>query len=93
MFRDVFDIYETLFEVYIEDKLVNRQTMQAPKEMIMINFIQTVEQIKNDQRPIRIKLIRPEIIYDSFEDKEKVFNNEVEFCNNAMLSWQENKEK
>lgn len=93
MFRDIFDIYEVLFEVYIEDKLTNKQTMQAPKEMIMINFIQTVEQIKNDQRPIKIKLIRPELIYDEFEDEEKVFNNEVEFCNNAMLSWQENKER
>lgn len=87
----MFDIYKVLFEVYIEDKLVNKQTMQAPKEMLMISFIQTVNQIGEDQRPMKIKMIRPEVIWDNFENKEKVLNNEIEFSNNAMISWEENK--
>lgn len=85
------DIQEVVFEVYIEDKLTNKQQMQAPKDMIIANFLQTAKQIQNDQRPIKIKMIRPEVIWDSFEQKQKVLNNEIELSNNAMVAWQENK--
>ena len=84
------DIQEVIFEVYIEDKLTNRQKMQAPKDMLIANFVQTAKQIKNDQRPIKIKMIRPELIWDEFEQKQKVLNNEIELCNNAMDLWKEN---
>ena len=88
---NIFESYEVTFEIYIEDKLSNKQTMQAPKEMLMIQFIQTVNQISKDQRPIKIRMFRPEVIWDSFENKQKVLNNEIVFSNNAMLTWEENK--
>lgn len=84
----MFEIYEVDFEIFIEDKLVNKQTIQAPKEMLMINFIQTVNQIKEDKRPMKIKMIRPETIWDSWENKQKILNNEIEFSNLAMIAWQ-----
>lgn len=84
-----FETYEVTFEIYIGDKLVNQQAMQAPKEMLMINFIQTAEQIGNDQRPMKIKMIVQDIIWDNFENKQKVLNNEVSFSNNAMISFEE----
>lgn len=79
----MFEMHEVIFEVYIEDKLTNRQQMQAPKQILITNFIETAKQIKNDQRPIKIKMIRPEIIWDSFEQRQKVLNNEIELSNNA----------
>lgn len=82
------DIQEVVFEVYIEDRLTNRQQMQAPKEMLMANFLQTAKQIQNDQRPIKIKMIRPEVIWDNFEQKQKTLNNEIELSNNAMVAWE-----
>lgn len=85
------DIYEVVFEIYNEDKLVSKQTMQAPKEMLMIHFIQTVDQIGKDRRPLKVKMIRPNVIWDNFENKQKVLNNEVAFSNNAMIAWEENK--
>ena len=85
------DIQEVIFEVYIEDKLTNRQQMSAPKEMLIANFIQTAKQIKADQRPIKIKMIRPEVIWDEFEQKQKVLNNEIELSNDAMIAWEENR--
>ena len=87
----MFEPYEVIFEVYIEDKLTNRQQMQAPKEMLIANFLQTAKQIQNDRRPIKIKMIRPEIIWDNIEQKQKVLNNEIELSNNAMVVWEENK--
>lgn len=90
-FGNIFESYDVVFEVYIEDKLTNRQQMQAPKEMLIANFLQTAKQIQNDKRPIKIKMVKPEVIWDSFEQRQKVLNNEIELSNNAMVAWQENK--
>lgn len=88
---NMFETYEVTFEIYIENKLVNKQTMEAPKEMLMANFIQTVNQIGKDKRPMKIRMLRPEIIWDNFENKQKILNNEVVFINNSMIAWEENK--
>lgn len=87
----MFEPYEVIIEVHIEDKLTNRQQMQAPKEILIANFIQTARQIQSDRRPIKIKMIRPEVIWDKFEQKQKVLNNEIELSNNAMVTWEANK--
>ena len=92
MFIDIdsiFETYEVAFETYLEDKMVNKQTMQAPKQIIMANFVQLMNQVKNDKRPIKIRLTRQETILDDFK-KEKVLEHEVAFSNNAMVSWEEN---
>ena len=39
---------------------------------------------------MQIKMIVPQIIWDNFENKQKVLNNEIEFSNNAMIAWEEN---
>ena len=66
--------------------------MQAPKEMLIANFLQTAKQIKNDRRPIKIKMIRPEVIWDNFEQKQKILNNEIELSNSAMTIWEDTKQ-
>lgn len=38
-------------------------------------------------------MLRPEAIWDEFENKQKTLTNEVEFSNNTMVAWEENKEK
>ena len=88
---DIFETHEVVFEVYIEDNLTNRQQMQAPKEMIIANFLQTAKQIQADRRPIKIKMIRPEEIWDKFEQRRRVLNNEIALSNNAMVAWEANK--
>lgn len=86
---DMFTTYEVTFEVYIEDKLTNKQTMEAPKEMLIANFLQTAQQIQNDRRPIKVKMIRPDIIWDNFEQKQKILYNEISVSNPAMIDWEE----
>lgn len=93
MFGHIFETYEVTFEVYIEDKLVKKQMMSAPQEMIVINFMQMAEEIKNDNRPIKIKVIRPDIIWDNFENKQRTLNNEVSASNHAMVVWEENRQE
>ena len=86
--NDVFETHEVNFEIYIEDKLVSSQTIQAPKEMLIANFLQTAKQIQNDRRPIKLKMIRPDVIWDNFEQKQKMLNNEISVSNPAMIDWE-----
>jgi FKBP-type peptidyl-prolyl cis-trans isomerase (trigger factor) len=86
----MFETYEVAFEIYIEDKLVNKQAMQAPRAMIEASFIQTVNQIARDKRPMKIRMSRRETIWDNFENKQKSIENEVVFGNSAMITWEEN---
>ena len=50
----------------------------------MLTFIDTVNKIKNDKRPMKVKMIRQEVVYDKTEKKQKTMENYVEFRNNAM---------
>lgn len=90
---NMFDFHQVTYEIYIEDKLVQKQQMQAPKEILIMNFMQTAEQIGNDRKAMKIKMISPITIWDDFENKEKVLENEVVFSNNAMIAFEENKEQ
>ena len=84
-----FEIYKVGFEVYLEDKLIQRQTAEAPKEMLMATFIQTMQQIAQDKRAMQFKMIKPVIIYDNFKNKQKTLYDEILFKNNAMISFEE----
>lgn len=66
--------------------------MQAPKQILITNFIETAKQIKNDKRPIKIKMIKPYVIWDEFDKVQKTLNNEISLSNDAMVAWEENKE-
>ena len=89
--NDMFETYNVFFEVYIEDKLTNRQNMQAPKEILKMNFLQTAKQISQDGRPIKIRMVYPETKWSKIEDKQFTLNNEISFLNNAMVAWEESR--
>lgn len=86
----MFDIHEVLFEIHIKDGGFQRQTMRAPEEILIANFLHLAKQIKNDPRPMQIKMIRPVIIWDPFEQKQRVLNNEIVLSNNAMTAAEKN---
>jgi hypothetical protein len=70
-----------MLEVEVKDEGIQRQTVRAPKEIIIANFIQLAKQIKNDPRTIRMKLSRPVIIWDPFEQKQNVIDHVIELWN------------
>lgn len=76
------------YEIYIGDQLVNRETIQAPFMIHKSQYLNLIQQVANDNRPMKFKIIKQEIIYDEFEQKQKILNNYIEFSNNAMLSKQ-----
>lgn len=77
----MFEIYEITLEIDVKDEGVQSQTMRAPKEILIANFIQLANQIKNDPRTIRMKMSRPVIIWDPFEQEQKILHNVIELCN------------
>ena len=91
-FESVFEMYDAVLELYIEDKIVNKQQAQAPKEFLIANFLQTAKQIGQDKRPMKLKMIVPQTIWDNFDNTQKVLNNEVSFSNNAMVAFEESKQ-
>ena len=87
------DIFEVIFEIYVEDKLVQRQSAQAPKEFLLANFVQLAQQIKDDTRPLRVKMIYPVTIWDPFEQQQRVLDTGYDLRNNAMDAWMRDKEE
>ena len=87
----MFEMHDVIIEVYIEDKLTNRQELRAPKDMLIANFVQTAKQMRYDKRPIMLKMIRQESIWDEFEQRRKTLNNEIELKNDAMIACEESK--
>ena len=85
------EMHDAIFEIYIEDKLINRQQMKAPKQILIANFVETAKQMKNDQRPIKFKMIVPCVIWDEFDKRQKVLNNEAVLSNDAMVAWERSK--
>ena len=88
-----FETYKVDFEIYLEDKLIQRQTAEAPKEMLIATFAQTRQQIAQDKRAMKLIMKMPVVIYDNFEGKEKTIENEVVFSNKAMIAFEENKQE
>lgn len=78
-----FGAYDVIFEIHVGNS-VRKQRMQAPKEMIKLNFIQTANQIAEDSRPMKIRMVREVTIWDRFENKQKTLENVIEFRNNVM---------
>ena len=81
-----FDISEMTYEIYIGDQLVNRETIQAPFMIHKSQYLNLIQQVANDTRPMKFKIIKQEQIWDSFEQKTKILNNYIEFSNNAMVA-------
>ena len=86
------EMYEATFEVYLEDRIIHSQRQQAPKEMLMAQFVQLFQQVMNDKRPMKLKMVVPQVIWDNFENEQKTLYNDTTFSNNAMVAWEESKQ-
>lgn len=89
---DMLEMYEASFEVYLEDRIISQQKLQAPKEILIARYAQVMQQIMYDKRPMKLKMIVPQVIWDNFENKQKVLNNSTTFSNNPMVAWEESKQ-
>jgi hypothetical protein len=84
MFQQL-EVYNCKFEIVNGD---NKQVknMQAPRLFIEQQFLTLVQQAARVNSPVKIKLSRPDVIYDNFEQKFIEHENSITFMNNAYVS-------
>lgn len=75
------EIFEVRFEIYHNDKLIQEQSMTAPQKMIIMQFLNLAKQIKNIPDKMKIKLIRPELIWIPWDNQHKILENCIEIQN------------
>lgn len=78
------ETYQVIIETYIGNQCVQRQSLNAPEQFLKMQFIGIAQQIVQENRPMRVKMIVSEVIWDEIEKKQKVMNNYVEFKNKLM---------
>lgn len=75
------ELFEVFFEMLIDEKLVQKQRMTAPADIIIANFMSTAQQIKYDPRHIKLRMLRPELIWDQIDREHRVLENCIEIQN------------
>lgn len=74
------DIFDVVIEFYIGDQKIGSQKLSGPKELIMINFIQTVQNVRSDQ-PVKVVMTRYEDVWDQFDNCFKKQEYSITFWN------------
>jgi len=55
--------------------------MRAPADAIIAHFVDTARQIKNDPRHMKLRVVRPELIWDQIDREHRVLENCIEIQN------------
>lgn len=75
------EIYDAKIEIYIGDKLVQSDTLQSPSILIKQNYMNLLQQIISDNRPITTKLLVKNDIFDDNGNYIRTLCNSVEHSN------------
>lgn len=73
--------FDVMFTVYLGEQPIRQWQMVAPQEFIIMKFLQTVQQIASQSQPMKVVVSRDEVIWDQFEQKQKVIPCTMEFQN------------
>lgn len=76
-------------EVYtIEVKMDNqtqRQKLQGASQMVMLQFLQLLEQTAKSNQPVRLKISKEEEIWNQFRNEIKKIENFIQFANKEYM--------
>lgn len=73
--------FDVMFTVSLGEQPIRRWQMVAPQEFIIMKFLQTVQQIASQNQPMKVVVSRDEVIWDQFEQKQKIIPCTMEFQN------------
>ena len=74
-------VFDAKIEIYVGDKLVQTDNLQAPSIVIQQNYLNLLNQIINEQQPMSIKLSVAKDIYDDNDNYVRTIWNSVESYN------------
>lgn len=76
-------------EVYtIEIKMGNqtqKQKLQGAGQMVMLHFMQLLEQTGRSNQPVRLKISKEEEIWNQFRNEMKTIENFIQFANKKYM--------
>ena len=75
------EIFEVRFEIYLNEQLSQVTSMVAPKDAIIMQFLNLAKQIRDIPEKAKIKLIRPELIWIPWDKKHITLDNIIEIQN------------
>lgn len=82
-FEDI-AIEECIIEIKIGNK-IQKQKIRAIPDIIQMQFEQLLQQAANAKQPIKIKLIKEEIIWNQLERQSKTLENYIQFANKMYM--------
>lgn len=80
------ETYQAIIEIYLGNQCIQKQSLNAPEDILKAQFMGLMQQIVNENRPMKCKMILYDVIWDNIEKKQKVLENYVEFKNRLMES-------
>ena len=80
------NIQEVTLEVYIGSALVERQLLSMPQFALEQQFKQLMAQIMDDERPMKIRYVKDEPIYDEMNNYVRTLQKYVEYENKILSS-------
>lgn len=76
-------------EIYtIEIKMGNqiqKQRLQGDSQMVMLQFMQLLEQTARSNQPVRLKISKEEEIWSQFRNEIKIIENFIQFANKKYM--------
>lgn len=81
-FNDI-DIDNYTISVQLGNQIIQKQTLQAPPGMAQQQFMQLVQQVARDNRPIQVKCTK---IY--YTEKDKPQEQYLSFSNNTFIKFE-----
>lgn len=76
-------------EIYtIEIKMGNqiqKQRLQGDSQMVMLQFMQLLEQTARSNQPVRLKISKDEEIWSQFRQEFKNIENYIQFANKKYM--------
>lgn len=76
-------------EIYtIEIKMGNqmqKQRLQGDSQMVMLQFVQLLEQTAKSNQPVRLKISKEEEIWNQFRQELKNIENYIQFANKKYM--------
>lgn len=86
---DMTNMFDVTIAIYLGDTLIQSQGRSAPEIFLRAELENLIKQVAHDSRPLRVKISRDEVIWDQFEQRQKVIPCSIEFKNNHYLKWEE----
>ena len=72
---------EVLLEQYVGNACVLRQQLSAPPEILQTQFMQLVQQVASQSRPMKIRMVRWEDVWNQIDGEWKRLELDVAFQN------------